>query len=1771
MQFELTGPLAAEEAYTSLAPASTQGALVSVQVKAAFVPARRDAVRDASVDVAPDDVIEIEFSDGLKVWFRADEYRDRFGRTTSRGGSISALRVPSSLPMAPSRAAERGVTAMALKALKVLGVNVQGRVAEDLAQSIESRGGLRRPGLGLFSCNTETGVFALKPVTLRDPPSGALPDTREYLVFLHGTLSSTWGSFGDLWAPERAGELKAIAQKYGDRVLAFEHLTLTVSPIQNALDLIDALPRGAAVSFVSHSRGGLVGELLSRAPPFFADEAIGLLPEAQQQMLQNLRMRLAEREVKVLRFVRVACPVLGTTLVSGRLDRWLSVVGTVASTALKGTPITDVAGAIGDFIAAVIKERTDPKTLPGIEAMMPESPFIKVMNWPGARGSGRLYVLAGDLAPESLWSRLLSWVTDRFYGGDHDLVVNTVSMSGGVPRDPKDRGRKRFEGPAVNHFNYFRNADSAALVIAGLKGEPPVGFDPFELSTAPIPRSASASTAVGGADRPVVFVLPGMLGTELATPGGAAVWLDSATLMISTLRSLAPPVGGLAPTRPLGDSYERLIAFLGQSHEVIPFPYDWRASPRDESSRLAEEVKKQLAKVGANVPIRFLAHSAGGLVVRAMIAGQKPVWDQVMARKGSRFVMLGTPNRGTHWAVEMLLDRTRLAHQLLLLDGYNRPGPLFGKFPGLLALLPQDSQLDYFAPSTWKAFSAAMDRTWVAPTEVALADAAAFCRELEANAKFDAVHMVYVAGRALATPSSLSIVPASGGGQQESGQPAASEIETMATRCGDGRVIWPRGSESPPPSNTWYMDASHGDLVTADTAFPAILDLLDTGKTLRLDQNPPLDISTTKDVPMPAGGLPRIPAAIASGRPLMVSAVNGNLRFAQFPVAAGHYEGDSILSAERALDRALGGHLSQRLQLALYPGPIGTNAVVMNRGVRDSRYLTPKGALIVGLGSAGALRPSQLTRSMARAVLEYVSQIGERSDGNDDGGPLGISSLLIGTGLGGISVADSVSACAMAVLEANDLLASCGSGRRVERLEFIELWRDRALQVMDAFATIETREPDLLGRVQFDSELHSRAGARTRASFDEPPGWWHRIQITGVEAPRSRASDDYKELRFAAMTRRARNEVRLQVTERKLVDTFVKSAMSSIDHDEKLSSTLFEMLLPNEFKDASIDEGNLVLLLDEESACYPWELLQDPLDQNQTSGRRPLICRRGVLRQLESTVFRESVQASGADHVLVVGDPVSSLPVLEGAQLEARTAARALEAAFEVRHLERPVGRTVLSELFARPYRVLHFAGHGMFEGTPDGKGARSGIVLGDDQLLTPTVVSSVRSVPDLVFVNCCHLGYIPSDEVKDKHRAYNQIAANVAQEFIRIGVRAVIAAGWAVEDNSAALFARVFYECMLNGMSFGEATTAARKQVYAQYPHFNTWGAYQCYGDPDFRLVTRGAGARASQEFRYAAPALAMMAINDVTAQLELLGDDEIEGHLDWLDQLYAWLEKRGWLGETGIQRALASAYWEALSYEKALDRFRDAVKNDASSLTLKDLEQYANLMARAAVDKANRGGATEAQELLTAAREYLHWGRVPGSTATESSEHLALRASVEKRAIWVGGANVANATNKMTSLYQQSLTVAKRTKYYPGLNLTAAKLVTHWQKVQPSAVGSASAKRVNAELVQALDAADNDIDNVLRDRPDDTYAIVSRPDSKLLRLICTGGLGNGAVEGLAREYAAVRSLMSRRTFGSVRDQILFLAAMAGRHGRQGVEQDLVRLESLIAPVSAS
>ena len=142
----------------------------------------------------------------------------------------------------------------------------------------------------------------------------------------------------------------------------------------------------------------------------------------------------------------------------------------------------------------------------------------------------------------------------------------------------------------------------------------------------------------------------------------------------------------------------------------------------------------------------------------------------------------------------------------------------------------------------------------------------------------------------------------------------------------------------------------------------------------------------------------------------------------------------------------------------------------------------------------------------------------------------------------------------------------------------------------------------------------------------------------------------------------------------------------------------------------------------------------------------------------------------------------------------------------------------------------MHVAGHGEIAAP----GQPGGVVLSENTFLGPDEIRSMRTVPGLVFVNCCHLGRADAGELlKTYNRA--EFASGVAGALIDIGVRCVVAAGWAVDDDVAQTFANTFYASLLAGDRFIDAVGKARLAAYSLDPHGNTWAAYQCYGDPDW------------------------------------------------------------------------------------------------------------------------------------------------------------------------------------------------------------------------------------------------------------------------------------------------------------------------------------------------
>jgi hypothetical protein len=510
---------------------------VTITARRTLIPGRaRDGV-SGELEVAGDEVVRVELDNGFVLWTRADALVREHGRRSRARDGGDAWEIDALAPSANAATAERGLLGLGVRVLEFFGVRVKEGAARKLGEHFEARQ-LKPLAPGLHRVSLGDG-FALAPLAV----DAKLPGGGPLLVFLHGTASSCEGSFGKLWDAGNAAGAAArtrLAAAYGERAFALEHRSLTESPVANALALARRLPQDAELHLVSHSRGGLVGELLCLGQCeavrrlldadglrtlFAADrtiaEQLGLQPlspkeakardhayDADREALAELVELLVERKVRVTRFVRAACPARGTTLASGRLDRWLSVLDFLAGRARRRRPVRrrprlPARGGQGAHRPA------HPARAGGDDARLGADPTAAPAR-PRHRGRpqrDRRRHAEGD----TVWQKLKLLVTDWFYGADHDLVVNTGSMSGGLRR-PEGGARFRLDrGARVNHFSYFPTRDSVRWLLAGLTradGEDG-GFLPLAEAPQTPPRWREAvRRSRGGAPRPLAVCCP---------------------------------------------------------------------------------------------------------------------------------------------------------------------------------------------------------------------------------------------------------------------------------------------------------------------------------------------------------------------------------------------------------------------------------------------------------------------------------------------------------------------------------------------------------------------------------------------------------------------------------------------------------------------------------------------------------------------------------------------------------------------------------------------------------------------------------------------------------------------------------------------------------------------------------------------------------------------------------------------------------------------------------------------------------------------------------------------------------------------------------------------------------------------------------------------------------------------------------------------------------------------------------------------------------------
>ncbi|MCU0382219.1 MAG: CHAT domain-containing protein, partial [Chitinophagaceae bacterium] len=1120
--------------------------------------------------------------------------------------------------------------------------------------------------------------------------------------------------------------------QYADRILAFEHRTLTESPLKNTQDLVSALPDDCSIDLITTSRGGLVGDILSRffhsdsAEKGFTSTEIDALKAENRiddiNAIRDTAKLLEKKNIRISRYIRVACPAAGTTLASRRMDHFFNTTLNLLGLAT-GWMANPVYTAFRNLVSAVLKSKNDVNLLPGLEAMNPDSPFIKILNTPPVTGGyprinidNYLHVISGYCVHQFRLKGLLIIASKLFFRKRNDLVVNTASMYKGTNRLKKvfffaDSQRE------TDHFSYFENPDTRQAIVQVLITEPGAAIPGFklvsEVSQAELDRQALLNLEGGeysegsvSGKKPIVILLPGIMGSSLRK-NGQRIWINYFKFITGALPELRMKEKGIEATGLIRTSYASLGAFLkNENFDVVTFAYDWRLPLTESAARFNEEVQKLLVH---KQPIKIMAHSMGGVLVRDFMLGHPDTWKGLSQSDGFKLIFLGSPLGGSFRIPYVLFGKDSIIKTLGRVDLLNSRKKLLGifsRFQGLLNLMPIDPEQghDFGDQAHWNMLKAVFgDDKWPIPEPTDLGDFKKYRDNILARQDtIDYQNIVYVAGQDTSTPAGIRI----------EGDGGSRSMVFLHTAEGDQSVTWDSGIPKAlvESNQVYYVPVTHGKLANEPSLFKGFLEILQTGSTRQFSTKRPVVPATQKlfrgieddefnispsDVEQSLLGLTTEEMIQESNPPLSVSVVHGDLRFSNYPVLLGHFKNDGILQAEKAVDSLLGGELAKRHRLGLYPGDIGQHVLILPQ---QGEF---KGSLVAGLGTPDKVTAFQLSQSVEKSLTYYLLQLnGNEQSGKFSGdAKIGISSLLLCSGYGGISIENSVRAIVLAARKANEnILKSHGDAPKLlECIEFIELYHDKALTCFRALKKLEN-ENDISLRIAFDPVyLKKRPGRSKRLLYNDTAEWWTRVTVeyrkpdTGSADP----GNDAMILNFSMSTSGAREEKRTLLHNRKVIDSLFGMLSSSKQYSTDLAKTIFELIIPNDFKEDLKKQKNILWILDKTTAGYPWEMLQDAVHN-----AHPLSVSAKMIRQLSTMDYSTQINQIANNNALVIADPLLQgyAPQLPGALAEGKVTCESLEAeGYSVRFLANAKSEDIIVALYSNEYKIVHLAGHGMF------------------------------------------------------------------------------------------------------------------------------------------------------------------------------------------------------------------------------------------------------------------------------------------------------------------------------------------------------------------------------------------------------------------------------------------------------------------------------------------
>lgn len=311
-----------------------------------------------------------------------------------------------------------------------------------------------------------------------EPAPGTPP---RVLLLVHGTFSSTVGSFGGLAFTTPGLSLINALQRQYDHVIGWDHYTLSDTPAENAREILAALerafPRGTPrpeIDAIAFSRGGLVlRTLLEREVP-------------------GTRWEAAFR-----RAVFVASTLSGTKLAQrAHWKHFITIISNLAVAACRGVAtaippaavaavwVETVARGVAALVRFLATALIDEEAVPGLAAMDPDQKVVKEINAaaPGDKLLARYHAVTNDFEPNGpgaaeaseampsgLKLKLWDLVMDAQMREANDLVVHTRSMSTVANALlPAERTLALPQNGRTMHTTCFRDATVIAQLRAWL-------------------------------------------------------------------------------------------------------------------------------------------------------------------------------------------------------------------------------------------------------------------------------------------------------------------------------------------------------------------------------------------------------------------------------------------------------------------------------------------------------------------------------------------------------------------------------------------------------------------------------------------------------------------------------------------------------------------------------------------------------------------------------------------------------------------------------------------------------------------------------------------------------------------------------------------------------------------------------------------------------------------------------------------------------------------------------------------------------------------------------------------------------------------------------------------------------------------------------------------------------------------------------------------------------------------------------------------------------